>query len=420
MKKVFKSIIIILCMLIPLTFTSCYIDNRKEKRILGGELNILTCNEYRPYIDKAVEIYKAYHKGVKTSVTTTTQEGIYEAVSTNKNYDLITFPSTDMYRYKDYLEDVKPYVGDFINDFDKNKLETLKIEEEMKGFPIDSRAMAMYYRKDLLNNLGISELDINTWDKFIELGKTLKEKMGIKLISVNFKGQDSFYNLLTNQLLEDFADNDDLNLFNNKSLMAFEMIKQLYDLDLINIVNDEDLPIKNALDGDTLCFLGSNAEIYRVENYIENNEFNGSLGVNKIPSFEPGGNRSVVSVLNNVGIVKTSNNKDVIKDFLKVLLIDKDVLVEGINNNMIPVYKPIYFNDTFDKGIQVLDNDKALRKFEYISRYAYVRNISKNYTLIDDFIDKNIIEIISGNNIHTNLKKYEEDILKLISEKEEK
>ncbi|SFB24471.1 ABC-type glycerol-3-phosphate transport system, substrate-binding protein [Clostridium frigidicarnis] len=407
-------------MLIPLTFTSCYIDNRKEKRILGGELNILTCNEYRPYIDKAVEIYKAYHKGVKTSVTTTTQEGIYEAVSTNKNYDLITFPSTDMYRYKDYLEDVKPYVGDFINDFDKNKLETLKIEEEMKGFPIDSRAMAMYYRKDLLNNLGISELDINTWDKFIELGKTLKEKMGIKLISVNFKGQDSFYNLLTNQLLEDFADNDDLNLFNNKSLMAFEMIKQLYDLDLINIVNDEDLPIKNALDGDTLCFLGSNAEIYRVENYIENNEFNGSLGVNKIPSFEPGGNRSVVSVLNNVGIVKTSNNKDVIKDFLKVLLIDKDVLVEGINNNMIPVYKPIYFNDTFDKGIQVLDNDKALRKFEYISRYAYVRNISKNYTLIDDFIDKNIIEIISGNNIHTNLKKYEEDILKLISEKEEK
>lgn len=407
-------------MLIPLTFTSCYIDNRKEKRILGGELNILTCNEYRPYIDKAVEIYKSYHKGVKTSVTTTTQEGIYEAVSTNKNYDLITFPSTDMYRYKDYLEDVKPYVGDFINDFDKNKLETLKIEEEMKGFPIDSRAMAMYYRKDLLNNLGISELDINTWDKFIELGKTLKEKMGIKLISVNFKGQDSFYNLLTNQLLEDFTDNDDLNLFNNKSLMAFEMIKQLYDLDLINIVNDEDLPIKNALDGDTLCFLGSNAEIYRVENYIENNEFNGSLGVNKIPSFEPGGNRSVVSVLNNVGIVKTSNNKDVIKDFLKVLLIDKDVLVEGINNNMIPVYKPIYFNDTFDKGIQVLNNDKALRKFEYISRYAYVRNISKNYTLIDDFIDKNIIEIISGNNIHTNLKTYEEDILKLISEKEEK
>lgn len=407
-------------MLIPLTFTSCYIDNRKEKRILGGELNILTCNEYRPYVDKAVEIYKAYHKGVKTSVTTTTQEGIYEAVSTNKNYDLITFPSTDMYRYKDSLENIKPYVGDFINDFDKNKLENLKIEDELKGVPIDSRAMAMYYRKDLLNNLGVSELDINTWDKFLELGKKLKEKMGIKLISLNFKGQDSFYTLLINQLLEDFMDNNDLNLFNDKSLKAFGMVKQLYDLDLINIVNDEELPMKNTLDGDTLCFLGSNAAIYKIDQYITDNGFNGSLGVNKIPSFEPGGNRSVVSVMNNIGIVKTSNNKDVAKDFLKVLLIDKDVLVEGINNNMIPIYKPIYFNDTFDKGIQVLDNDKALRKFEYISRYAYVRNVSKNYALIDNFIDKNIIEIISGDNMNTKLTKYKEDLLRLISEKEEK
>ncbi|ADD02965.1 extracellular solute-binding protein family 1 [Thermoanaerobacter italicus Ab9] len=68
--------------------------------------------------------------------------------------------------------------------FAKYKVELMTLNGRTYGIPFDSGVTGLFYRRDILEQAGFKPEDLNniTWDRFIEIGKKVKEKTGKDLI----------------------------------------------------------------------------------------------------------------------------------------------------------------------------------------------------------------------------------------------
>ncbi len=93
--------------------------------------------------------------------------------------------------------------------------------DELYGVPFDSGVSGLFYRKDILEQAGFTAEDLHniTWDRYIEIGKQVKEKTGIAMLSMNPTDMGLLYIMLQSGG-EWFTDVDgSLNLSNNKTLI---------------------------------------------------------------------------------------------------------------------------------------------------------------------------------------------------------
>ncbi len=69
-------------------------------------------------------------------------------------------------------------------DFAEYKTELMTLKRKIYGVPFDSGVSALFYRKDILAEAGFKPSDPNniTWDRFIEIGKIVKEKTGVAMV----------------------------------------------------------------------------------------------------------------------------------------------------------------------------------------------------------------------------------------------
>jgi ABC-type glycerol-3-phosphate transport system substrate-binding protein len=66
------------------------------------------------------------------------------------------------------------------------RLPLFQYKDRIYGLPQSVSAVVLYYRQDLFNEAGIDEDDIDTWPKFIEVGKKLNKKSGQALLSMDW------------------------------------------------------------------------------------------------------------------------------------------------------------------------------------------------------------------------------------------
>ena len=96
------------------------------------------------------------------------------------------------YRIQSFL---KSYPGAFMDltseinydNFAAYKKGPMTLEGKSYGIPWDNGAAVLYYRKDMIEQAGYTEEDMQdlTWSKFIEMGKKIKEATGKKMISMD-------------------------------------------------------------------------------------------------------------------------------------------------------------------------------------------------------------------------------------------
>ena len=66
------------------------------------------------------------------------------------------------------------------------KLSVMTDGDKIYGVPFDSGVTALFYRKDLIEQAGYTEADMQdiTWEKYIEIGKAVKEKTGVAMCTL--------------------------------------------------------------------------------------------------------------------------------------------------------------------------------------------------------------------------------------------
>ena len=128
-----------------------------------------------------------------------------------------------------------------VSKFAQYKVDVATINGKVYSVPFDNGASATFLRKDIIEQAGlkVSDFDNITWDRFIELGKTVKAKTGVAMISAVGNENDLVPAMLQSAGSWFFDAQGKVNIANNAVLKeAARVYKAMVDAGVIMLVSD--------------------------------------------------------------------------------------------------------------------------------------------------------------------------------------
>ena len=149
-----------------------------------------------PAVNDAVAIYAKENPDVKVNVVTMSQDDIVAKLNTSLasgTYEgLPDVVLIEDYKVQGYLNSYPDEFADLSSVVNKDDFATYKtgvnmIGDSIYGVPFDSGVAALFYRTDLIQQAGYTEADMQdlTWEKYIEIGKAVKEKTGVDWLTLD-------------------------------------------------------------------------------------------------------------------------------------------------------------------------------------------------------------------------------------------
>lgn len=146
--------------------------------------------------NEAKEIYKKTNPDVTVNVVSMAQSDIVAKLNTafeSGNVDgMPNIVLIEDYRIQNYLKSYPGELSDLSDVTDTSKfmsykLKTMTEDGKVYGVPFDSGVACVFYRTDLIQQAGYQDSDMQnlTWDKYMEIGKAVKQKTGVAMLSVD-------------------------------------------------------------------------------------------------------------------------------------------------------------------------------------------------------------------------------------------
>ncbi len=197
-----------------------------------------------PAIKEAGEIYKAeVDPDFELEVIETLSDDCETKLQTcAESGDFGTMPDIVLMQDNSYQKFVSFYPEAFtdltdsgidFSQFAEGKLSYSTVDGKNYGVPFDNGAVVSCYRTDILDEAGYSIADITDidWDKFIEIGKVVKEKTGKYMLSGQANSQDIIMMMLQSAGASLFNEDGTPNLVGNDPLnecidIYQEMVKE--------------------------------------------------------------------------------------------------------------------------------------------------------------------------------------------------
>lgn len=146
--------------------------------------------------NQAKEIYAKENPDVEIEVVTMSQDDIVAKLNTSLSsgsYEgLPNVVLIEDYKIQGYLQSYPDEFADLssvakVEDFADYKTGVNVIDGKLYGIPFDSGVAATFYRFDLIEQAGYTKEDMKdlTWEKYIEIGKAVKEKTGVAMCTLD-------------------------------------------------------------------------------------------------------------------------------------------------------------------------------------------------------------------------------------------
>ena len=146
--------------------------------------------------NKAKEIYLKDNPDAEVEVVTMAQDDIVAKLNTSLSsgsYEgLPNIVLIEDYKIQGYLTAYQDEFADLSSvanpdDFAEYKTGVNYVDGKLYGIPFDSGVAATFYRTDLIEQAGYTQEDMQdlTWEKYIEIGKAVKEKTGINMYTLD-------------------------------------------------------------------------------------------------------------------------------------------------------------------------------------------------------------------------------------------
>ncbi|MDQ0226274.1 ABC transporter substrate-binding protein [Metabacillus niabensis] len=204
---------------------------------------------------KALEIaekhYKTDNPDIKIKVIENAQDDIVQKLNTSLSSGttkgLPNIVLIEDYRAQSFLQAYPDafhkLTGTFnVDDFAPYKIAPTSLNGENYGLPFDSGVAGLYVRTDYLEEAGytVSDLQNIDWNKYIEIGKKVKEKTGKYMLSLD-PNDLGIIRLMAQSSGSWYLKEDGTtpNLAGNETLKeAFNIYKQLLDADIVKPISD--------------------------------------------------------------------------------------------------------------------------------------------------------------------------------------
>ena len=400
-----------ICVILSIIFIVFYkiSKNNSDMGILKGNLTILAEGENYNYLLNLSEKFKTDNPKVNITIKEIKEsyfkKGFEDSLKTpNNDADIVIMPS----RYVNYFgskyplsfSEVNEFISSYKDSIRKERIDQVTVGDKIMAFPFYDQPVVLYYNKSLLdiNNLNIE--DIRTWNHLISLKDSMINNNNNNILAYTGEDYFEFYNILINQLKVDKSKKDNY----VSEIKAMEVLKEIFRGDKASILN-EDEATKLLINGDIPFIVGNNKTLKYIYKNVPSNK-KVSLGVSKIPGFEPGGNRDVLSSGYNFAIMKESKNKKLAETFIEFTLLEKYSILEAANfYNIFLSYNKYQDDSIYNTNYSFINERKPLRILDNINRNGTYLKINISDLENKDKVNEDIIKIInSENNVEKDMK----------------
>jgi lactose/L-arabinose transport system substrate-binding protein len=201
-------------------------------------------------MNEAAKIYQRDNPGVTVEVVETAWEDLQAKLVTSLSAnqtgnlpDIILMQDNAIQKnVTTFPEGFLPLDGKVdVSQFAQYKVDVATINGRHYGVPFDNGATGTFLRRDIVEQAGLKVEDFNdiTWERFIELGKTVKQKTGTAMISAVANENDIVPLILQSAGTWFFDAQGKPNIRDNEVLKrAVQVYKNMVEADIILLVAD--------------------------------------------------------------------------------------------------------------------------------------------------------------------------------------
>lgn len=391
-------------------------DNKLTIWAWDESFNIKAANE-------AKDIYEKANPDVKVDVVTMAQDDIVAKLNTSLSsgsYDgLPDIVLIEDYRIQGYLNAYKDEFADLSDiaspdDFAEYKTGVNQVDGKMYGVPFDSGVAAMFYRTDMVEEAGYTQDDMNnlTWDKYIEIGKAVKEKTGKYMLTLDPSDLGQIRMMLQSAGAWYTDEDGKVVIKDNQALKdAITTYKGIVDSGISKTVSDWDQFVGAFNNGDaasvpTGCWISPS--ILKAEDQ------SGKWAVAPFPKMAENADSVNASSIGGAGwyVLKNVGHEDTAKEFLKeTFASDVDLMNQlATDINLVSTLKASSEAENYSKGVDFYGGQEIFGDFAKWTNEVPTVNYGEDTYAIEDMMTEAVQAILGGADMDKTLDDYQKQV----------
>jgi len=234
------SMLLVVCVLLSTGATIITAANESKITVWAWDPNFNI-----PVMDEAKARYNKIHPNVEIEIVEMAKADVEQKLNTvlasGMREGLPDIVLIEDYNAQKYLQAYPGAFADLTNEinhqnFAAYKTELMTLQGRIYGVPFDSGVSALFYRTDILAEAGYQASDLNniTWDQFIQIGKTVKEKTGTAMLGFD-PADGGLIRIMIQSAGEWYFDENGVpHIVNNEAIKeAMVTFKKIVDADII-------------------------------------------------------------------------------------------------------------------------------------------------------------------------------------------
>lgn len=388
-------------------------DNKLTIWAWDESFNIKAANE-------AKEIYTKENPDAEVEVVTMAQDDIVAKLNTSLSsgsYDgLPDIVLIEDYRIQGYLTAYQDEFSDLsdiasADDFASYKTGVNQVDGKMYGIPFDSGVAAVFYRTDLIEQAGYTAEDMQnlTWDKYIEIGKDVKEKTGKHMLTLDPSDLGQIRMMLQSAGAWYTDEEGKVDIKDNEALkQAFATYQKIVDSGISKQVSDWDQFVGAFNNGDVAsvpsgCWISPS--ILKAEDQ------SGKWAVAAFPKMAENADSVNASSIGGAGwyVLKNVGHEDLAKDFLaKTFASNADLMNQlAVDINLVSTLKAAEGAENYTKGIEFYGGQEVFADLAEWQNAVPTVNYGQDTYAIEDMMTEALQQILSGSDMDKVLSDYQ-------------
>lgn len=287
------------------------------------------------------------------------------------------------------------------------------VDGKQYGVPFDQGTAITALRTDVLEQAGLTVDDFTdiTWDKFLELGKQVKEKTGMPLLSGQAGSSDTIMMMLQSAGASLFDDDGNPTIVDNTALEAsINMYKELVDAGVFLEVNSWDEYVNTLVNSQVA---GTINGAWIIASIQTGDDQSGKWNITNLPKLDGVDGATNYSANGGSSWAISSNaNHDLASDFLAKTFAGSTELYDTIlpTTGAIANWTPAGQSDVYSEPSEFFGGQKIFQMIVEYGSKVPSNNTGAYYYEARDAVSSAIQEIIAGSDMDDSLKQAQENV----------
>lgn len=360
----------------------------------------------------AKERYLKDNPDVTINVVSMAQDDVVQKLNTSLSsgtYDgLPNIVLIEDYKIQNYLKSYPGELKDLSKYVDKTKFMDYKLSvmtegDKMYGVPFDSGVTALFYRTDYIEAAGYTKEDMQniTWEKYIEIGKAVKEKTGKDMLTMDPSDLNQLRVMMQSAGAWYVDESGKVSINNNKALRdAVDIYKQMVDANISKQVSGWDAFVGAFQSGDVAsvvngCWISSSIQAAEDQS--------GKWAIAATPKM--GSNPNSVNASNSGGsswyVLDKVGNSDLAADFLSKTFASSDDLMNDLVPaiNLVSTLKSASASENYSTPSAFFGGQEIFKDFAKWTEEIPGVNYGLHTYALENIMSEGMRAIVGGGNV---------------------